>query len=299
MKKILCLISLLGMVGCNDVRKETVAKKAVSLKENNVSAFSSLNSYSTHPDTFALFFYPTAEELITRQSPLYSDSDSTEIKLSKIITNVLRLSYKRDALDKQIYAIENLKRPINDQMTEAKCDEDPTTDICMELDDQLTAIDNQYTPMVYVNQSSAHLLGIQESLDKDITKPINWQKYGADAKLYEFDINELTNEVSIKMPSLGPYENRYTTKDGDIVNVVYRSSEFNDDIKLLTFILLEKGEFKQPTGYIYEFKLEKSFYLNKIRFKGTVIKRLNGDEVQSGICKFELPIDEQKIKNLK
>lgn len=289
MKKILCLIGLLSLVGCNDVRKDTVAKKAVELRTKNVSALTTLNDYETHPDTFALFFYPEEKEL-TWSSPLFNDSDLYQTKVKNIVDNLLTLSKKRDELDKEIFILGNSASNIDIQMETENCLIDPTTDVCMELDSKLSDLNTQI--VTKTNESSAHLKGIQESLDKDINNPVNWQEYGGDAKAYEFDINEVTGEVSILMPKLGAYDNRYSTKgeNPDIVNVLYYSSQYDPDVKLLSFALLEKGQNGERTGYVYDFKLEKMSYLNKIRFKGTVIKKFDGDEVTRGVCKFELPL---------
>lgn len=287
MKRILCLLSLLSLIGCNDVHKDKVAKKSVVLKESNVSSFTTLSTFETHPDTFALFFYPEEQEL-TWSSPLFNDSDSYETKLSNIISNVIGLSNKRDALDSEIFTLNKSITPIDEQMEVENCLLDPTTTICMDLDAKLTDINNQI--VAKTNESSDYLLDIQKSVDRDFSNPVNWQKYGVDAKAYEFDINEETNEVKILMPTLGKYANRYSSKDGDIVNIAYFSSQYDSEIKLLSFMLLEKGQFGERTGYIYEFRLEKSSYLDKVRFKGSVVKRLNGDQIQRGVCKFELPV---------
>lgn len=291
MKKILGLIALISLVGCNDVRKDTTTKRAVELKVKNISALTSLNDYETHPDTFALFFYPEEKEL-TWASPLFSDSDPYQTKLKKIVDNLLTLSKKRDDLDKEIFVLGNSATNIDIQMETENCLIDPTTDICMELDSKLSDINTQI--VAKTNESSTYLKGIQESLDQDINNPVNWQEYGGDAKAYEFDIKEATGEVSILMPKLGAYDNRYSSKDGDIVNILYFSSQYDSDVKLLSFSLLEKGENGQRTGYVYDFRLERSVYLNKIRFKGTVIKKMDGDEVTRGVCKFELPIKTKK-----
>lgn len=287
MKKILFFITIIGLVGCNEVKKGTAAKQLVQLKPRNVSAFSTLSSYETHPDTFALFFMPEVNEL-TWSSSLFPDGETYENKLKAIMENIISLSNKRDALDKEIFMLSSQVTPLDDQMVEMGCYDDPTIEGCDELDTQVITMNTQISEKTTL--SSEYLKGIQQSLDKDINNPVNWQEYGGDAKAYEFDINETTGEVKILMPKLGPYDQKYSTKDGSIYDVVYRSSDYVTDVKILTFKLAEKGQDGKPTGAFYDFKLEKGNYLNKIRFKGDVHKIVNGLKFQQGICKFELPI---------
>lgn len=302
MKKLLFLVGLVGLVGCNDVKTSTSSKRFVQLKQGTISAFTATSEYETHPDTFALFFMPEVNEL-TWSSSLFNDGDTYEDKLTAIMKNVISLSDKRDALDKEIFKLNNQVAPLEAEYEAKGCIDDIFAEGCEDLDGQIQPLNTQIAEKTTL--SSDYLKGIQQSVDKDISKPVNWQKYGADAKAYEFDINEETGEVKILMPELGPYANRYSTKDGDIINVVYRTSDYNPNVRILSFKLLEKGADKERNGNYYDFKLEKSSYLNKIRFKGDVVKVVNGFNLntmevtsnvqfQRGVCKFELPVKTKK-----
>ena len=289
MKNILLLILILGASACNEAKLDKFATKNVSLKKRNANAFSALVDYSSHPDTFTLFFLPIEATMPKQATTLYSPDATYESKLTEIMRNVVILSDKYDAVDKEIFPLSKELARIEQERTDSMCDFDDTVDPCPQLQLDLDAVNAQMNPLT--ETKSAYLLGIQKSLDDDVTSPVNWQLYGGDAKAYEFDINEKTKEVKILMPKLGPYDNRYSTKDGDIINVVYKSSDYDSEVKLLFFTLIEKGADKQPTGNYYEFKLEKSNFLDKVRFKGDVFKKRfsDGREVTRGTCKFELP----------
>lgn len=281
------LLSLTFLVSCNEVKTEKVAKKKVELKTKSVSALSSTSSYYSAPDTFTMFFMPTKDTMPTN-SKLFSLSDDMPTKIAKITNELLKLSDKYDEESKGIYEDNKEKTKIEKDQEDNNCTIDDTPQTCKDLQKKLDDVNAKIDTK---NKAQSKFLeDIQKTLDTDIAKPVNWLEYGT-AKDYKFEIDEANYYVkNITLPTLGKGKNRYTIKDGDIFDAQYVDSEYREGVKILKFKLYEKDESKVRTGYTYEFKLEKSYFLNKLRFKGDVIKKdPSGIEVTRGTCKFELP----------
>jgi hypothetical protein len=112
--------------------------------------------------------------------------------------------------------------------------------------------------------------------------------YG-DAPLYE--IRQLEDgSFKITFPNLGPYgaQNYYSTDTGEIFDVQLSPSQCHHKVELLSFKIKEKDEKGEFTSMTWEFTLERSFMVGKLRYRGDVFKvDRHGKMLGIGVCKID------------
>lgn len=291
------------LVGCGrELKKGTAQKKTIELNENKEALSVNTSDFSSFATTFSMFFIPEEKEL-TWESNLYKSTDSYQFKVARIMANIIKNSDKFDETDKKTMLMNNEKAPLTQKWEELECDFDPK-DECIVIDNQLKEITAEHTkdtklpdgtPVDFEGYKSFLIEEIQSSVDDydrsrpELNRPKNWMLYG-EAPTYE--IRELENNLfQINFPNLGPFgaQNSYSTETGEIFDVTVTPSEYNPKIELLTFKIKEKGEGGAFTSLIWEFTLEKSFVVGKIRYKGDVLKvDTQGNVVRRGVCKIDM-----------
>lgn len=291
--------------------ENAIAKKTpVNLNNKMILQLELKNHYST-TDTFTLFFFPEVGTM-NWASDVFNKNDSDEKKLSSIVSKVVKYSDLIDEADLKSYTLLMRNKEIEKQMQSSNCSsvEDDfefksTLDLCESMGQEI--LDN----IIEINrlsstEKSEHLRGIQMAID-DVQfekvdestyikqgNVINWVPYG-DQNSYEFKLFNTTKDFKpeIILPTLGVFENKYTTHDGDIYDVRLSNSKYAPNTLMLTFKVKEKDNLGNFNGVIWDCELEKSNFAGKIRFSGDVFrKNARGKIIQQGIMKFELAENE-------
>lgn len=281
----------------------TPAKVPAKLNENMNALSINVSDFSNFATTFTMFFIPQESEL-TWETRLYNKSDKYEDKVARIMSNIIRKSDEFDLYDQKIIDLNKVKAPLTARYEELECDFD-YTDECAKIDVQLKEItanasvalklpDGTSKQVDFEGYKSWLIEEIQASVDDynrlnpDLNRPKNWMLYG-DAPVYE--INQLEDRTfKITFPSLGPFgeQNHYSTESGEIYDVELAPSEWNSKIDLLKFKVKEKDVGGKFTGLVWEYTLERSFVVGKLRYKGDVLKvDSKGKVVRRGICKVD------------
>jgi hypothetical protein len=295
----LCFIS-----GCGrDLMIDEPQRKPIQLNEN-ISALSiDLNEFSSFATTFSMFFLPAQDEL-TWKSDLYKKNEKYDIKIAKIMSHIIKNSDEFDSYDQKILDLNKVKLPLTQKYEDLECDFD-YTDECEQIDNQLRDINlKSFVPLTrkdgstemvdFETYKSFLIEEIQSSVDDynrenpETNRPRNWMLYG-DAPLYELRRLE-DGSIKITFPNLGPFEsqNFYSSESGEVFDISEEGAEYNSKIKLLKFKIKEKGSSQNFTGNVWEFSLEPSFVVGKLRYKGDVLTRNSrGEIIRRGICKID------------
>lgn len=298
------LFIALSFVGCGrELNLTTPAKKPINLNENADALTISVNDFSSFATTFSMFWVPEENELVW-DSPLYEKNDSYITKVSRIMTNIIRNSDEFDHYDQKILDLDKVKAPLTSRYEELECDFD-YTDECAEIDTKIKEINAQATVTLKLPDGTqkevdyegykSHLIEeIQASVDDydrsnpELNKPMNWMLYG-DAPTYEVRQGD-NKSFKITFPKLGPFnsQNFYSTESGEIFDVKMGPSQYNHKVELLTFKIREKDSEGKFTSFIWEYTLERSFVVGKLRYKGDVLKvNPAGEIVRRGVCKID------------
>lgn len=298
------LLSLVFGVSCGrDLTVESPKKKSVVLNENMDALTVDTSDFSSFATTFSMFFIPEENEL-TWKTTLYKKSDSYDVKVAKIMSHIIKKSDEFDLYDQKIIDLNKVKLPLTQKYEELECDFD-YSDECAVIDDKLKEINQKSLVTLKLPDGSDKLVDfegyksflieeIQSSVDEydrlnpELNRPKNWMLYG-DAPLYELRRLE-DGGYKITFPNLGPFgaQNFYSSETGEIFDIEVVKSEYNSKVELLKFKVKEKDELKKFTGNTWEFVLEKSFVVGKLRYKGDVVtKNSQGEIVRRGICKID------------
>jgi hypothetical protein len=301
----LSVLSMLFIFGCGrEMELKAPAKSPVRLNENMEALSVDTAEFSSFATTFSMFFIPEENDL-TWESSLYSRSDKYEDKISKIMSHIIKNSDEFDLYDQKIVALDLVKKPLTEKYEELGCDFDYTEE-CGLIDTQLKeittgasvrlrSVDGTEKRVDYEGYKSYLIEEIQSSVDEynrlqpNLNRPKNWMLYG-DAPVYE--IRQLEDKTfQITFPNLGPFgaQNMYSTETGEIYDVSLGPSLYNAKVELLTFKIKEKGADGNFTSNIWEFTLEKSYVVGKLRYKGDVLKVDSvGKVLRRGVCKIDL-----------
>lgn len=298
------LVLVFILVGCG--RKldfEDPSKRSFGLGDNSQAVTISMDEFSNYATTFSMFFFPEENELIWK-SNLYAPEDSYERKIANILKHIAKNSDEFDLYDKKILELMAIKRPVSDKYDELGCDLNYTPE-CEELDGKLTEINSQAVVTYKLPDGTERVVDfegyksylieeIQSSVDDydrlnpELNRPKNWMLYG-DAPLYEIRPLE-KGGLKIVFPNLGPFEsqNAYSTETGDIYDVKVAPGPYSEKVDLVTFKIKEKNNLGEYTGYNWEFTLERSFAVGKLRYKGDVLKTdASGGVIRRGMCKID------------
>lgn len=300
----LALIGILTIVGCGrDLVVDSPTKRPVNLSENVDYLSVDTSEFSNFATTFSMFFVPEKNDL-TWKTTLYKTSDSYDVKIARIMSHIIKKSDEFDLYDQKIIDLNKVKSPLTKKYEELECDFDYTDD-CAQIDESLKEINQSSLVTLKLPDGTEKMVDfegyksflieeIQSSVDEynrsnpELNRPKNWMLYG-DAPLYE--LRKLENgSYKITFPNLGPFDsqNFYSSDSGEIFDIEVSRSEYNSKVELLKFKIKEKDELKKFTGNHWEFVLEKSFVVGKLRYKGDVVTRdSRGIIIRRGICKID------------
>lgn len=319
--KVLLILMTIFTISCgkHEAKNADAKKVPVDLKFKSIQAFS-LENHSTQADTFTFFFFPKVGK-INWKSSVFQASDSDEVKLSKVVARVLNLSRKIDDGDEETYRLTLENKDIQKQIEENNCnDEENDGDISEDIDfgdgaefkTATSSLCEELTAKLLENMAQADQLSsvMKSDLLRQLQTAIdnvqfvdedgqvvrngnfeNWQEYG-DANEYAFDLRN-PKEPFIYMPTVGKYQNTYSSKDGSIYDIELTRSPYDPNTQMLLFKMKEKGLDGAYTGYVLEAELEKVNFAGKVRFTGDIFKKTSkGSIVQHGVMKFELAENE-------